>query len=103
MPGVDAWATPAASPPTGTLTAARPLAPALRKTFAPLAPPLEVLAPYATEADLLLDGLADAFSKGDANGRYLRILTVFAAAHQSVNRDPYPAPGPAGGEKAGAP
>ena len=95
VPGVSDLATPALSALTQTFADARPLAPALRRAFDSAAAQLEVLAPYAADLDLLLDGLAEAFSQGDANGQYLRVATVLAAANQSANRNPYPAPGEA--------
>jgi phospholipid/cholesterol/gamma-HCH transport system substrate-binding protein len=95
VPGVSELATPALSALTGTFTDARPLAPALRHTFESAAAQLEVLAPYAPELDLLLDGLAAAFSQGDANGKYLRVVVLLAAVNQAGNRNPYPAPGQA--------
>jgi phospholipid/cholesterol/gamma-HCH transport system substrate-binding protein len=95
VPPVSGLATPALSSLTTTFNDARPLAPALGKTFAAAAAQLRILAPYATELDTLLDGLADAFSEGDANGRYLRVASIFAAINQAGNRNPYPAPGDA--------
>jgi len=94
-PGVNELATPAFSALTKTFIDARPLAPALRRTFAFSADQLELFAPHAAELDLLFDGAAEAFSEGDANGRYLRVAVVFAAANQAENRNPYPAPGQA--------
>jgi phospholipid/cholesterol/gamma-HCH transport system substrate-binding protein len=96
---------PAFAALTGTLTDARPLAPALRRTAGVAAPFLEVLAPYGPELNLLFAHARDALSEGDANGRYLRILSILAGAegytgtvpadNPAVNRDPYPAPGQA--------
>ncbi|MGH8993435.1 MAG: MlaD family protein [Acidimicrobiia bacterium] len=95
VPGVSELTTPALSALTGTFTDARPLAPALRDAFASAAAQLQEMAPYATDLDLVLDGLAEAFSLGDANGKYLRVAAVLAAANQAGNRNPYPAPGEA--------
>jgi phospholipid/cholesterol/gamma-HCH transport system substrate-binding protein len=95
VPPVSGLATPALSALTGTFHDARPLAPALGKLFDSAAAQLAVLAPYAPELDLLLDGLRDAFAEGDANGKYLRVASVFAAVNQAGNRNPYPAPGDA--------
>lgn len=95
VPPVSGLATPALSGLTTTLNDARPLAPALGKTFDAAAAQLEVLAPYAPELDLLLDGLRDAFAQGDANGKWLRVASIFAAINQAGNRNPYPAPGDA--------
>ena len=96
VPGVSGLTSPALSALTGTFNDARPLAPALRRAFASAADQLEVMAPYAADLDLLLDGLAEALSEGDANGNYLRVAVVLAAANQSGNRNPYPAPGESG-------
>jgi phospholipid/cholesterol/gamma-HCH transport system substrate-binding protein len=92
-PGVNELATPAFSALTATFEDARPLAPALRRAFAFSAAQLELFAPYAADLDLMLDGTAEAFSQGDANGHYLRVAVVFAAANQAENRNPYPEPG----------
>ena len=64
VPPVSGLAAPALSGLTTTFNDARPLAPALGKTFDSAAAQLEVLAPYAPELDLLLDGLRDAFAQG---------------------------------------
>jgi phospholipid/cholesterol/gamma-HCH transport system substrate-binding protein len=93
VPAVSGLTTPALSALTKTFDDARPLAPALGKTFDSAAAQLQILAPYATELDLLLDGLAAAFSEGDANGKYLRVASIFTAINQAGNRNPYPAPG----------
>ena len=95
VPPVSGLTTPALSALTGTFRDARPLAPALGKLFDSAAAQLSVLAPYAPELDLLLDGLRDAFAEGDANGKYLRVASIFAAVNQAGNRNPYPAPGDA--------
>jgi len=95
VPAVSGLAEPALVALTGTFNDARPLAPALGKTFAEAAHQLVVLAPYAPDLDLLLDGLRDAFAEGDVNGKYLRVASIFAALNQAGNRDPYPAPGEA--------
>jgi phospholipid/cholesterol/gamma-HCH transport system substrate-binding protein len=95
VPPVSGLATPALSGLTTTFNDARPLAPALGKTFDAAAAQLEVLAPYAPELDLLLDGLRDAFAQGDSNGKWLRVASIFAAINQAGNRNPYPAPGAA--------
>jgi phospholipid/cholesterol/gamma-HCH transport system substrate-binding protein len=95
VPPVSGLADPAMSALTKTFHDARPLAPALGRTFASAAAQMQVLAPYAPELDLLLDGLAAAFSEGDANGKYLRVASIFAAINQAGNRNPYPAPGEA--------
>lgn len=100
VPGVSGLATPALSALTGTFNDARPLAPALGKLFDSAAAQLAVLAPYAPELDLLLDGLRDAFAEGDANGKYLRVASIFAAVNQAGNRNPYPAPGDAANDGA---
>ena len=95
VPPVSGLATPALSALTTTFDDARPLAPALGKTFEAAAAQLEVLAPYAPELDLLLDGLRDAFAQGDENGKWLRVASIFTAVNQAGNRNPYPAPGEA--------
>jgi len=95
VPPVSGLATPAVSALTTTFNDARPLAPALGKTFASAAAQLKILAPYAPELDLLLDGLAAAFSEGDENGKYLRVASIFTAINEAGNRDPYPDPGEA--------
>jgi phospholipid/cholesterol/gamma-HCH transport system substrate-binding protein len=95
VPPVSRLAEPALLALTGTFNDARPLAPALGKTFDHAAAQLAVLAPYAPDLDLLLDGLRDAFAEGDANGKYLRVASIFAALNQAGNRNPYPAPGEA--------
>lgn len=95
VPPVSGLADPALSALTKTFNDARPLAPALGKTFASAAAQLQVLAPYAPELDLLLDGLAAAFSKGNDDGNYLRVASIFTAINQAGNRNPYPAPGEA--------
>jgi phospholipid/cholesterol/gamma-HCH transport system substrate-binding protein len=99
MPGVNAQAIAPVEALTRTMTDARPLAPALRRTFGSLAPPLSVLAPYAAEADLLLDGLVGDFAHADQNGNYLRVLTIFQAVNQAACRNPYPAPGQAANDR----
>jgi phospholipid/cholesterol/gamma-HCH transport system substrate-binding protein len=100
MPGVNAQAVPAVGALTQTMADARPLAPALRRAFASLAPPLEVLAPYAAEVDLLLDGVEGVFDHRDDKGnRYLRVMSIFAAINQSGCRNPYPAPGRAANDR----
>jgi phospholipid/cholesterol/gamma-HCH transport system substrate-binding protein len=95
VPPVSELAGPALFALTGTFNDARPLAPALGKTFEEAAHQLAILAPYAPELDLLLDGLRDAFAEGDANGKYLRVASIFAAINQAGNRNPYPGPGEA--------
>jgi phospholipid/cholesterol/gamma-HCH transport system substrate-binding protein len=100
VPPVGALADPALSALTGTFNDARPLAPALGKLFDSAAAQLAVLAPYAPELDLLLDGLRNAFAEGDANGKYLRVASIFAAVNQAANRNPYPEPGEAAGDGA---
>ena len=95
VPPVSGLATPALSTLTTTFDDARPLAPALGRTFASAAAQLKVLAPYAPELDMLLDGLAAAFSEGDGGGKYLRVASIFAALNEAGNRNPYPAPGDA--------
>ena len=95
VPPVSGLADPALSALTKTFNDARPLAPALGRTFDSAAAQLQILAPYAPELDLLLDGLAAAFSEGDANGKYLRVASIFTAVNQAGNRNPYPAPGEA--------
>jgi phospholipid/cholesterol/gamma-HCH transport system substrate-binding protein len=105
FPAVNRLADPALGSLTTTMSDARPLAPAVRRGFGLLAPPLEVLAPYATELNLFADNLRDAFSQGDANGNFLRILGIIVGAdnytgvipadNPAVRRDPYPAPGQA--------
>jgi phospholipid/cholesterol/gamma-HCH transport system substrate-binding protein len=95
VPPVSGLAGPALFALTETFNDARPLAPALGKTFDEAAAQLAILAPYAPELDLLLDGLRDAFAEGDANGKYLRVASIFAAINQAGNRNPYPDPGEA--------
>jgi phospholipid/cholesterol/gamma-HCH transport system substrate-binding protein len=95
VPSVSGLTTPALSALTKTFDDARPLAPALGKAFDSAAAQLAVLAPYAPDIDLLLDGLRDAFAEGDANGKYLRVASIFAAINQAGSRNPYPAPGQA--------
>jgi phospholipid/cholesterol/gamma-HCH transport system substrate-binding protein len=95
VPPVSDLANPALSALTTTFGDARPLAPALGKLFDSAAAQLEILAPYAPELDLLLDGLRDAFARGNDNGKYLRVASIFAAVNQAGNRNPYPAPGEA--------
>jgi phospholipid/cholesterol/gamma-HCH transport system substrate-binding protein len=95
VPGVSGHTTPAVSALTKTFEDARPLAPALVKLFDSAAAQLQVLAPYAPDLDLLLDGLRDAFAQGDANGKYLRVASIFAALNEAGNRNPYPDPGEA--------
>ena len=92
---VSELAGPALFALTGTFNDARPLAPALGKTFEEAATQLAILAPYAPDLDLLLDGLRDAFAEGDVNGKYLRVASIFAALNQAGNRNPYPNPGEA--------
>ena len=99
LPGVNGLAPPALSSLETTFTDARPLAPALRRTFASAAEQLDAFAPYAADLDLLFDRLAEAFSEGDANGNWLRVAVVFGAVNQAENRNPYPAPGEAGPAK----
>jgi phospholipid/cholesterol/gamma-HCH transport system substrate-binding protein len=103
---VDDLAAPALAALAGTLTDARPLAPALRRTAGAAAPLLDVLAPYAAELNLVFAHARDALSEGDANGNYLRIMAILAGAegytgtvpadNPAVRRNPYPAPGQAG-------
>jgi phospholipid/cholesterol/gamma-HCH transport system substrate-binding protein len=95
VPPVSQQATPALSALTTTFDDARPLAPALGRLFDSAAAQLTVLAPYAPELNLLLDGLRDAFAQGDANGKWLRVASIFTAVNQAGNRNPYPAPGEA--------
>jgi phospholipid/cholesterol/gamma-HCH transport system substrate-binding protein len=95
VPPVSGLATPALSALTTTFDDARPLAPALGRTFDAAAAQLEILAPYAPELDLLLDGLAAAFSEGNESGKWLRVASIFTAVNQAGNRNPYPAPGEA--------
>lgn len=98
VPGVSGLTTPAVAALTTTFNDARPLAPALGKLFDSAAAQLQILAPYAPELDLLLDGLRDAFAQGPANdpqNKYLRVASIFAAVNQAGNRNPYPAPGEA--------
>jgi phospholipid/cholesterol/gamma-HCH transport system substrate-binding protein len=95
VPPVSGLAGPALFALTETFNDARPLAPALGRTFEEAAAQLAILAPYAPELDLLLDGLRDAFAEGDANGKYLRVASIFAAINQAGNRNPYPDPGEA--------
>jgi phospholipid/cholesterol/gamma-HCH transport system substrate-binding protein len=102
---VDDLTVPAFAALTGTMTDARPLAPALRRTAGVAAPLLDALAPYAAELNLVFANARDALSGGDANGHYLRILGILAGAENytgavpvdnpAVNRNPYPAPGQA--------
>jgi phospholipid/cholesterol/gamma-HCH transport system substrate-binding protein len=100
VPGVNELAVPALSSLETTFTDARPLAPALRRAFASAAEQLDAFAPYAADLDLLFDRLTEAFSEGDANGRWLRVAVVFGAVNQA--RNPYPAPGEAGGDRSEA-
>lgn len=100
VPPVSGLAPPALSALTTTFHDARPLAPALGRTFAAAAAQLKVFAPYAPDLDLLFDGLAGAFSDGDGNGRWLRVASIFTAVNQAGNRNPYPAPGEAAGDAA---
>ncbi len=95
VPGVNQQAVPALSSLTTTFDDARPLAPALRRAITSSATQLELFAPYAADLDLLFDRLAEAFSEGDQNGRYLRVAVVFGAVNQAGNRNPYPEPGEA--------
>ena len=95
VPPVSGLADPALSALATTFGDARPLAPQLGKLFDSAAAQLEVLAPYAPELDLLLDGLRDAFAEGNDKGKYLRVASIFAAINQAGNRNPYPAPGEA--------
>jgi phospholipid/cholesterol/gamma-HCH transport system substrate-binding protein len=95
VPPVSGLASPALFALTETFNDARPLAPALGKTFEEAAAQLAIFAPYAPELDLLLDGLRDAYAEGDANGKYLRVASIFAAINQAGNRNPYPDPGEA--------
>jgi phospholipid/cholesterol/gamma-HCH transport system substrate-binding protein len=95
VPTVSGLADPALSALTTTFGDARPLAPMLGKLFDSAAAQLAILAPYAPELDLLLDGLRDAFAEGNDNGKYLRVASIFAAINQAGNRNPYPAPGEA--------
>jgi len=95
VPPVSELSGPALFALTGTFNDARPLAPALGKTFEEAAKQLAILAPYAPDLDLLLDGLRDAFAEGDVNGKYLRVASIFAALNQAGNRNPYPEPGEA--------
>jgi phospholipid/cholesterol/gamma-HCH transport system substrate-binding protein len=100
---VNDLAAPAFGALAGTLTDARPLAPALRRTAGSAAPLLDALAPFAPELNLLFAHAADALSQGDANGNYLRMVSILAGAdnytgavpadNPAVNRNPYPAPG----------
>jgi phospholipid/cholesterol/gamma-HCH transport system substrate-binding protein len=96
VPPVSELASPALFALTGTFNDARPLAPALGKTFEEAAKQLAILAPYAPDLDLLLNGLRDAFAEGlDAERKYLRVASIFAAINQAGNRNPYPEPGEA--------
>lgn len=95
VPPVSGLADPALSALTTTFVDARPLAPQLGKLFDSAAAHLVVLAPYAPELDLLLDGLRDAFAEGNDKGKYLRVASIFAAINQAGNRNPYPDPGAA--------
>jgi phospholipid/cholesterol/gamma-HCH transport system substrate-binding protein len=95
VPPVSELSSPALFALTGTFNDARPLAPALGKTFEEAAAQLAIFAPYAPDLDLMLDGLRDAFAEGDANGKYLRVASIFAAINQAGNRNPYPEPGEA--------
>jgi phospholipid/cholesterol/gamma-HCH transport system substrate-binding protein len=95
VPPVSGLASPALSSLTRTFNDARPLAPALGRTFASAAAQMRILAPYAPELDLLLDGLAAAFSEGNDQGKWLRVASIFTAVNQAGNRNPYPAPGEA--------
>jgi phospholipid/cholesterol/gamma-HCH transport system substrate-binding protein len=96
VPPVSELSGPALFALTGTFNDARPLAPALGKTFEEAAGQLAILAPYAPDLDLLLSGLRDAFAEGlDADRKYLRVASIFAAINQAGNRNPYPEPGEA--------
>jgi phospholipid/cholesterol/gamma-HCH transport system substrate-binding protein len=95
VPPVNGLAAPALFALTETFNDARPLAPALGKTFEEAAAQLAIVAPYAPELDLLLDGLRDAFAEGDAHGKYLRVASIFTAINEAGNRNPYPGPGEA--------
>jgi phospholipid/cholesterol/gamma-HCH transport system substrate-binding protein len=96
VPPVSEQSIPALSALTGTFNDARPLAPALGKTFEEAARQLTILAPYAPDLHLLLSGLRDAFAEGlDAERKYLRVASIFAALNQAGNRNPYPEPGEA--------
>jgi phospholipid/cholesterol/gamma-HCH transport system substrate-binding protein len=98
VPPVSGLADPALAALTTTFNDARPLAPALAKTFDAAAAQMEILAPYAPDLDLLLDGLAAAFAQGppdDPDNKWLRVASIFAAINQAGNRNPYPAPGEA--------
>jgi phospholipid/cholesterol/gamma-HCH transport system substrate-binding protein len=102
---VSDLAAPAFGALAGTMEDARPLAPALRRLAGNAAPLLDVLAPYAAELNLVFARARDALSEGDANGNYLRIVSILAGAegytgtvpadNPGVNRNPYPAPGQA--------
>jgi phospholipid/cholesterol/gamma-HCH transport system substrate-binding protein len=105
MPGVNDLAEPALGALTTTLNDARPLAPAVRRGINLLSLPLDVLAPYAAELDLAVDGLRDSMSGSDAHGNFLRIVAILVGADNfstvlplsspGLNRNPYPAPGQA--------
>ena len=105
LPGVNGLAEPALGALATTLTDARPLAPALRRGINLLSLPLEVLAPYAAELDLGVNGMRDSFSGHDAQGNFLRIVAILVGADNlstvvplsspGLNRNPYPAPGQA--------
>jgi phospholipid/cholesterol/gamma-HCH transport system substrate-binding protein len=105
MPAVNGLAEPALGALATTLTDARPLAPAVRRGIGLLALPLDVLAPYAAELDLGVDGMRDSFSGRDAGGNFLRIVAILVGADNfstvlplsspGLNRNAYPTPGQA--------
>jgi phospholipid/cholesterol/gamma-HCH transport system substrate-binding protein len=111
VPGVARKATPALEDLTGVLADARPLAPKVARAVASARTPLEALAPYSPEVALWFTYAADAISEGDEAGNWLRIDWVlkpesFTGAtglkDPFSKRNPYPAPGEAHRNRAGA-
>ncbi|MGH8998460.1 MAG: MlaD family protein, partial [Acidimicrobiia bacterium] len=109
VPGVSGLAVPAVEGLTGVARDARPLIPELGEALQLLRGPLELLVPYGPETNLLFDNLRDAFAGGDAQGNWLRTISIVVGAdnfsggsgmaNPAVNRNPYPAPGQAATDK----
>lgn len=109
VPGVAGQAEPAVGALTQTFSDARPLAPAVRSAVGSAHVPLEILAPYSPEIASWFSYTANALSRGDAAGHWLRIYPLFntesLSGALSALKDPvtarnaYPAPGQAPQDK----
>lgn len=112
LPGVAEQAEPAVEDLTKTIADARPLAPKVSRAFDDLVTPMRVLAPYAREAgQLFVRG--HSFVSENINGlHYARLLLAPSPVRTAGGglvtsdaqpRNPYPEPGEADHDRAGAP